>query len=325
MGPRQPAPCPGPDRGPRVRTGVHPAEAGARAALRARGGGPGGGGHPPADAPRLSPLGGAPPCPGIHRAVDRPGDPHGRHAGARGRERAPTPEPARGREPPVSGHGAEVLWQGTPLRLLPGGAVLWPAGRTLFVADLHLGKARVFQGRGVPVPEGDDAPDLARLAGICHRWEVARVAVLGDLVHGPGSWNPKLEEALERSLPPERLLVRGNHDRSGGDPPDTLGFRVVAEGAALGPFVLRHAPRIGSGGPPHLAGHLHPVFSLRGAGDRLRIPCFVLGPDYLVLPAWGTFTGGQAWIPRPEERIYLDVREDGGSVVAIRPASPAGP
>jgi uncharacterized protein len=233
--------------------------------------------------------------------------------------------PGPRRERAVIGHGVEVHWQGTPLRLLPGGAVLWPAERTLFVADLHLGKARVFQARGVPVPEGDDARDLARLGATCRRWEAARVVVLGDLVHGAGSWDPGLEEVIEGNLPPERILVRGNHDRVGGDPPEALGFRVVAEGAALGPFALRHVPRIGSGGPPHLAGHLHPVLSLRGPGDRLRIPCFVLGPDYLVLPAWGTFTGGHPWTPRPGERIYLDVREDGGSVVAAGPAGTGGP
>ncbi|CAN5704777.1 ligase-associated DNA damage response endonuclease PdeM [soil metagenome] len=229
----------------------------------------------------------------------------------------------------MSALGVDVPWQGTTLRLLPGGAVFWPAERTLFVADLHLGKAAVFRRRGVPVPDGDDTRDLARLAALVGRLEgdppgVERIVVLGELVHGAGSWTAGLEQALERSLPPERILVRGNHDLSGGDPPRALGFRVVAEGAALGPFALRHAPRIGTGDPPHIAGHLHPVFRLRGPGDRLRIPCFVLGPDYLVLPAWGTFTGGHAWSEQPGERIYLDVREDGGSGGEVGPAGTGG-
>jgi metallophosphoesterase superfamily enzyme len=77
-------------------------------------------------------------------------------------------------------------------------------------------------------------------------------------------------------------------------------------------------------GPAHLGGHLHPVFRLRGPGDQARIPCFVLGPSYLVLTAWGTFTGGHPWTPRAGERIYLDVREGERWPGAVVPPSPFG-
>ena len=42
-----------------------------------------------------------------------------------------------------------------------------------------------------------------------------------------------------------------------------------------------------------IAGHLHPVLSLRGIGrDRLRLPCFSFEARCAVLPAFGEFTGG---------------------------------
>ena len=42
-----------------------------------------------------------------------------------------------------------------------------------------------------------------------------------------------------------------------------------------------------------LSGHLHPVITLSGrTGDRARLPCFCIAKDEIVLPAFGSFTGG---------------------------------
>jgi metallophosphoesterase superfamily enzyme len=42
-----------------------------------------------------------------------------------------------------------------------------------------------------------------------------------------------------------------------------------------------------------LAGHVHPVYHLSGKGrQRLRLPCFRLGSEISLLPAFGAFTGG---------------------------------
>ena len=208
-----------------------------------------------------------------------------------------------------------ITWQGEALELLPGGGVHWPARRILFVADLHLGKAAVFRRRGIPVPDGAEAHDLDRLARIRDALGLETLVILGDLVHGPGAWNPELEDRLGASLPALRILVRGNHDVHGGDPPAGLGFQVEEEGHPLGPFHLRHQPRVDDAAPPHLAGHVHPVLTLRGPGDRLRLPCFVVAANYLVLPAFGAFTGGHPWSRRPGERIFLDVRHAGEETV----------
>lgn len=208
-----------------------------------------------------------------------------------------------------------ITWQGESLELLPGGGLHWPARRTLFLTDLHLGKAAVFRHRGIPMPDGAEEHDLDRIARTRDALGLETVVVLGDLVHGPGAWSRELEERLERSFPKGRVLVRGNHDVHGGDPPPRLGFLVQEEGQSAGPFHLRHEPRFEAGATPHLAGHLHPVLQLRGPGDHLRLPCFVVAPNYLVLPAFGSFTGGHPWTRRPGERIYLDVRRNGEAAV----------
>lgn len=64
----------------------------------------------------------------------------------------------------------------------------------------------------------------------------------------------------------------------------------------LGPFLLRHEPsRVSSAAGYELAGHLHPVLRLRdGQRDAMRLPGFWQRPGGLVLPAFGSFTGGHA-------------------------------
>ena len=46
----------------------------------------------------------------------------------------------------------EWSWGDSPLTFLPQRALWRAEGRELFVADLHLGKAEVFQAHGIPMP-----------------------------------------------------------------------------------------------------------------------------------------------------------------------------
>jgi hypothetical protein len=52
---------------------------------------------------------------------------------------------------------------GEAVELCADRALFWTRTRTLFVADVHLGKAAAFRAGGVPVPRGSTANDLKRL------------------------------------------------------------------------------------------------------------------------------------------------------------------
>jgi uncharacterized protein len=200
----------------------------------------------------------------------------------------------------------ELAIAGEAMQLLGDRAMYWPREHTLFVADVHLGKAATFRRAGIALPPGSNSASLARLADCVAATGAKRLVVLGDLLHSAAAKNPHTLAALadfcarHRSL--ERWLVRGNHDDRAGDPPPEFGFRVVDEPFALAPFALCHAPQTVMG-LHALAGHVHPGMIVRGKVDRARVACFWLGKECTVLPAFGEFTG--TWIvePQPGDRL----------------------
>ena len=200
---------------------------------------------------------------------------------------------------------------GHALWLLPERAVWWPATQTLFIADLHLGKAASFRALGLPVPSGTTQDNLARLSRLVRTHRAARVVFLGDLLHAAPAQQPGVIEPLRRwrnaHATLDAVLVRGNHDTHAGDPPASLGFRVVDEPWRVdvaAPLLAAHHPRQV---PAHvvLAGHWHPAVTLRGrARDHARLPCFCRSADVLVLPAFGAFTGANTLSPPADSQCW---------------------
>ncbi|MEO8122914.1 MAG: ligase-associated DNA damage response endonuclease PdeM [Burkholderiales bacterium] len=197
---------------------------------------------------------------------------------------------------------------GEAIYLLPERALWWPAANTLFVADLHLGKAASFRALGQPVPGGTTHQNLARLDRLIACHAPREIVFLGDFLHAAQGRTATLLAALqswrERHAALRCMLVRGNHDQRAGDPEFALRIEVVDEPNLRGPFAACHHPQ---GHATHfvLAGHLHPACMLHGRGrDRLRLPCFVRDEAQLILPAFGEFTGGWHVKPAPGRRFY---------------------
>ncbi|ANH66904.1 ligase-associated DNA damage response endonuclease PdeM [Mitsuaria sp. 7] len=186
--------------------------------------------------------------------------------------------------------------------LLPGRALWWPATRTVFVADVHLGKAASFRALGQPVPSGTTRDNLDRLSALIDDLRPARLVVLGDFLHAAAAQQPQVLDPVhrwrERHADLAGLLVRGNHDSRAGDPPPSLRFEIVDEPHAMGPFAACHHPRRVPDAYV-LAGHLHPATTLHGrAHERHRLPCFCESEGLMILPAFGAFTGTtQAGLP----------------------------
>ena len=213
-----------------------------------------------------------------------------------------------------------LQWSLETLHLLPEHALWWPANQTLFIADLHLGKAASYRKLGQPVPAGSTQDNLQRLTQLIERHAPRHVVFLGDFLHAASGRTAAVLAALlvwrTGHAAVRMTLVRGNHDSHAGDPPTELGMVVVDEPLLIGPFAACHHPQLHA---THfvLAGHSHPVVKLRGAArDSLRLPCFVKDRERVILPAFGAFTGGHPVDQQSGRCLYA---VGGGRVWVIPP------
>ncbi len=178
---------------------------------------------------------------------------------------------------------------GQALMLDPAGALVWPEARLLAVADLHLEKATHFARRGQLLPPWDTRATLDRLALLLRRHAPAVVVALGDSFHDRDAPARLMAEDRRRlaTLAEGRdfIWVTGNHDPE----PHDLPGRCVAEWRHQH-LVFRH--RGGAGEAGEVSGHFHPKATVPARAGGITRPCFVADAKRLLLPAFGTYTGG---------------------------------
>jgi DNA ligase-associated metallophosphoesterase len=169
------------------------------------------------------------------------------------------------------------------------GALYWPAERTLIVSDLHFEKASFFASRGVMLPPYDTTATLEALLRVITAYDPARVVALGDSFHdsaGGARLSPENRAALfslQRGR--EWIWIAGNHDP---DFIEEIGG-IFSEAFQRGDLVLRHQPGHASF---EIVGHFHPVARVSVRGQTVRRRCFATSERRLVLPAFGSLTGG---------------------------------
>jgi uncharacterized protein len=209
-----------------------------------------------------------------------------------------------------------IEFGGETLSLLAQKAVVWAREKTLFVADVHLGKAASFRAAGIAVPSGHSKDDVARLSTLVDEYDIAHLVVLGDLVHNRASYTPWLDEAMRAFVAThpqlKRTLVVGNHDSAAGDCPNDWGFECIDDDFSINPFVAAHAPINGAndGGAGmessfRLCGHLHPAAWLRTPREAVNLPCFWQSKTQLVLPSFGLLTGRYTVEPTAGDVTYV--------------------
>ncbi len=173
----------------------------------------------------------------------------------------------------------------------PTGALHWPAEQALLVADLHLEKASWFARNGQLLPPYDSLATLQALEREVERTGARRLFCLGDSFHDRFGCDRLREEArtLLTSLTSrlDWVWIVGNHDPGFAD---HCGGRIEQQ-CEIGGIVLRHEA-VEQESRPEMSGHYHPKFRLSLRGRNVSRRCFVAGPTKLILPAFGSFTGG---------------------------------
>jgi DNA ligase-associated metallophosphoesterase len=177
-------------------------------------------------------------------------------------------------------------FQNQSLHALPSGALHWPLRQLLCVSDLHFGKSeRLARRGGTLLPPYETQDTLARLEADIDATMARTVICLGDSFDDSA--------ALDGMDPCDRLWllrmmagrdwvwITGNHDAG----PLDIGGGHRAE-LCLDNITFRHIADLTT--KAEVSGHYHPKARLAGKAWR----CFMIDADRIVMPAYGTYTGG---------------------------------
>ncbi len=182
---------------------------------------------------------------------------------------------------------------GHSFQMLADRALFWPRHGALIVADLHLEKASWYAALGQPLPPYDSHDTLDRIARLAAETSARAIWCLGDSFHDRDAASrivPAIAARLHGQAAATKLLwIAGNHDGlTGGAWGGDIADEYVVDG-----IVLRHQSAARET-QPEISGHFHPKLRLNVRGRHVSRPCFVGDAQRLILPAFGSLTGGLA-------------------------------
>lgn len=205
----------------------------------------------------------------------------------------------------IEHHFINVHFANYELLLLGSGGCYWPAKKTLIVSDLHLEKGSYFAARGQPLPLADTRDTLEKMHEDIIRWQPETVICLGDNVHDAQAF---LRMTTQDLLYLESLCTNvvswkwivGNHDRLEFNnlPLHSTDFfsEVLIDGLCFTHDVQPEQPL-------QIIGHYHPKISIKRNGAKISGKCFSLSNNRLIMPAYGSYTGGLD----VDEPIYKEI------------------
>lgn len=185
----------------------------------------------------------------------------------------------------------QIDFAGHKWRLLPERALLHEESRSLFIADLHLGKVQHFRKHGLALSPAAALQDYQNLDQLIKTYLPSQLFILGDLFHSVhnnewplfAKWRSKHED-----LP--ITLIIGNHDIISKHYYHEANLATENEGHRFFEVMLFHHPT--DSNETVICGHLHPGVKLKGMGrQQMVLPAFAISKNQLILPAFGSLTG----------------------------------
>ena len=202
---------------------------------------------------------------------------------------------------------------GETFEATPSGALYWPARDALLVADLHLEKASWFARLGQFLPPYDSHATLTALGVEVERSGAKRLYCLGDSFHDRFGCDrlPANARELLSSLTAKLdwTWIVGNHDPGFAD---HCGGRIEDE-IELSGIILRHEAVPGDH-HPEISGHFHPKLRLHLKGRQVSRRCFVNSATKIIMPAFGSLTGG---LDAHHPEIMRSVGADAAALVPV--------
>lgn len=184
----------------------------------------------------------------------------------------------------------EIIFGGERLILDAAGVLYWPRMEVLVASDLHFEKSTYLAQHGAFVAPYDTLDTLERLEATLAHYKPRRLLLLGDSFHDSGAW-ARLDDPLRARVHAlctqvgQCHWIEGNHDRSMAA--QGFGFEATL---TLDGMLFSHEKEPTS--LPQVIGHFHPKTGVTLGKRTARGPCFVVTERLLVMPAFGSYTGG---------------------------------
>ncbi len=207
-------------------------------------------------------------------------------------------------------NGLDFSLAGTTLTALGSGALWWAEQQILVVSDLHLGKTKRILRRGGPsFPPYETRDTLIRLENDLRMTNAGTVICLGDsfddveaartLPEADRLWISRLQAGRRW------VWIEGNHDPG----PVDLGGTHLAE-LPRPPLTFRHIAQPGKSG--EISGHYHPKVRVQTRLRAITRPAFLVDSDRVILPAFGTYTGG---LRSSDDALTAIMRSDAKAII----------
>lgn len=170
-------------------------------------------------------------------------------------------------------------------------ALFWEEQKALILSDLHIGKTAHFRKNGIALANQIMKNDLERLSILIEFFKPEKFFVVGDLLHAGD--NSDVDEFCTWRNQYKELqfhLIEGNHDRISKKLEAKLCLNFKSELLEIDDFMLIHDfekkhPKF------QITGHIHPGFVINSSVRKIKLPCFVVTENQILLPAFSEFTG----------------------------------
>ena len=193
--------------------------------------------------------------------------------------------------------------------LNPDGSMYWIEEKSLILGDLHLEKGTSYIDQGNYLPPYDTLETLERLSNIIKELSPNRIILLGDVFHdnfGYTRLDYKEKNIFKKILKQNIIWIQGNHD-SYLNPINLKTCRSYK----LNNFIFSHISN--NKNILEISGHYHPKVTFKYKGRKISKPCFLMSSEKIILPAYGSYTGGL----NVTAKIYKDIFLNNYEVYAL--------
>ena len=175
------------------------------------------------------------------------------------------------------------------------GALFISEINTLVISDLHFGKSFSFAKVGNFLPPYDINETIEKIRKLIEKYSPKQIISLGDSFHESKTLKmidkisiKKINKAFNQL---DVIWIDGNHDENLKN--KKLIYGKFKKNHTFSSLTFTHIKsRKLENNLFEFSGHFHPKISFKHNKINYLCKCFVLGKNFCILPAFGSFTGG---------------------------------